>query len=130
MPLKVRPRGFSMGFFILSVVALLLYVAMAISVVTARGSDAADNGLTAAFAIGFSLALWTVLAILLSMARAYGVVPGWLMACLVVLVPVLAIGTCVAIGLYSENGGSIIAVPLALPLLVFLYAAWARFLAR
>ncbi|MCX7362048.1 MAG: hypothetical protein NTV97_09330 [Alphaproteobacteria bacterium] len=118
-----------MGFFVLSVVALLFFVAMAMSVMTARGSDAAGNGLTAAFAIGFSLALWTVLAILLSMARAYGVVPGWAMACLVVFVPILAIGTCVAIGLYSESGGSIIVVPLALPLLMYLYAVWARFLA-
>ena len=130
MPLKVRPRGFSMGFFVLSVVGLLFYAAMTMGIVTARGSDAAGNGLTAAFAIGFSLALWTVLAILLSMARAYGFVPGWLMACLVVLVPILAIGTCVGIGLYSEGGGSIIAVPLVLPLLTWFYAAWARFLAR
>jgi len=130
MPLKVRPRGFSMAFFVLSVMGLLLYVAMAMSVMTARGSDAAGNGLTAAFAIGFSLALWTVLAILLSLARAHGIVPGWFMACLAVLVPILAIGTCVGIGLYSEHGGSIKTVPLVLPLLMYLYAVWARFLAR
>ena len=130
MALKVRPRGFSMGFFVLSVMAALLYAAMVMNVLTARSSDAAGNGMAVAVGIFFCLALWVVLAILLSMARAHGIVPGWLMACLVVLVPILAIGTCVAIGLYSESGGSIIAVPLGLPLLVALYAAWARFLAR
>lgn len=119
-----------MGFFVLSVIAALLYAAMLMSVLTARSSDAAGNGLTVAVGIFFCIALWIVLAILLSMARAYGIVPGWLMACLAVLVPILAIGTCVAIGLYSESGGSIIAVPLVLPLLTWLYAAWARFLAR
>ena len=117
--------GFPYGFVAVLAIAVLLYAIVAMNVVGSRHSDAAGNGMAAAFAIVFAVVLWIALAVLLLLARK--AIPGWAMACLVVLVPLSAIGVAVAIGLYTESGGWLVVVPLLLPAALGLYAIWARF---
>ena len=117
--------GFPYGFVAVLALAALLYFVVALNVVGARQSDAAGNGLTAALAIVSALLLWVALAVLLLLARQ--AIPGWAMACLVVLMPLSAIAVAVAIGIHGDKGGWLAVVPLLLPVMVILYAGWARF---
>ncbi len=106
-------------------VTVFLYAVASMSIVYSRSSDLAGNGMSVAFAMVFTILLWIAVIVLLLIARSRGNVPGWAMACLVVLVPLSAI---VAIGLFSDSGNRLMmVVPLALPVLFAGYATWARF---
>jgi hypothetical protein len=119
--------GFAWGFTILLVLAVPLYAMAASSAAGSRASDAAGNGMAQAFGMIAVVLLWIVISIMLLIARKHGAIPGWAMACLVVLVPLSAIGVAVSIGIYSERGNWLIVVPVVAPLLLLLYATWARF---
>jgi hypothetical protein len=119
--------GFAWGFTILLVLAVPLYALAASSAAGSRASDAAGNGMAQAFGIAAVLLLWLVLSIMLVIARKHGAIPGWAMASLIVLVPLSAIGVAVSIGIYSDRGNWLIVVPVAAPLVLLLYATWARF---
>ena len=119
-------RGFPWGFALLMVLALPLYALMATSAAGSRASDAAGNGMAAAFGVFFLLALWIVLSIALLVARPHGAIPGWATASLIVLLPLSAIGIAISIGVWSDGGGWLIALPIATPLLLAVYATWAR----
>lgn len=118
--------GFPWGFTILMTVAALLYLLMAANILGARSSDAAGNGMAQAFCAILSVLLWIVLAIALLIARPHGAVPGWAMACLVVLVPLGALSVTIAIMLWGEKGGWLVVLPVGAPLLIALFAVWAR----
>jgi len=118
---------FPWAFTVLLVVALFLYAAMAQSAGSSRSSDAAGNGMAQAFGVIFAVLLWIVLAILLLIARRHGAIPGWAMACLVVLLPLSVFGVSLSIALWSERGGWLIYLVFATPMLLTLYATWARF---
>ena len=92
----------------------------------ARSSDPAGNGLAQGFAAILTVVLWIVLAIVLLIARSHGAIPGWATASLIVLVPLSAIGMCMAIAFWGDRGGWLIAIPVVTPLLLAFYAAWAR----
>jgi hypothetical protein len=119
--------GFSTGFVITLVVAALLYAVMALIVAGVRSSDAAGNGLSVAFGAFFTVALWIALVVLLALARVRGSMPGWGLAALIVLVPLSLIGCFVAVGRFSEGERWALAVVLALPVLLAIYAIWVRF---
>jgi len=124
------PAGrFPWAFSVLLVVALFLYAVMAQSAGTSRSSDAAGNGMAQAFGIVFAVLLWFVLAVLLLIARRHGAIPGWAMACLAVLVPFSLLGVALSIALWSERGGWLIWLVFAAPMLLTVYAVWARFAA-
>lgn len=119
--------GFPWGFTIVLVIASLLYLFSVAMVSGSRASDAAGNGMAVGFG-GFStVAMWIAIAVLLFMARSYGGIPGWSKAFLVVLVPLAAIAGAVSIGIYSERGGWLFWVPIVVPLVTMVYAAWARY---
>ena len=125
MPAATTSGGFPWGFSIVLVVTVFLYAVASMSIVYSRSSDLAGNGMSVAFAMVFTILLWIAVIVLLLIARSRGNVPGWAMACLVVLVPLSAI---VAIGLFSDSGNRLMmVVPLALPVLFVGYATWARF---
>ena len=117
--------GFPYGFVVALAIAAMLYLFMAMMLADARHGDAAGRGMAMGFGVVVAVLLWIVLAVLLLLARK--AIPGWAMACLVVLVPLSAIAAAVAIGLHSESGGLVVAVPYLLPPLVAFYAAWGRF---
>lgn len=117
--------GFPYGFVVALAIGAMLYLFMAMMLVDARHSDAAGRGMAMGFGVVVAVLLWIVLAVLLLLARK--AIPGWAIACLVVLVPLSAIATAVAIGLHSERGGLVVAVPFLLPPLLALYASWGRF---
>ena len=119
--------GFAWGVSILRVLAVPLYLLVVGGAGGARRSDAAGNGMSQAFGIIATVLLWMIVAVMLFVARKHGAIPGWAKACLFVLLPASAIGVAVAIGIYSERGGWLIAIPVLTPLVVLAYATWARF---
>lgn len=123
---ETASAGFPWGFILLMVLALLLCGIMAPMIASSRSSDAAGNGMAVGMGVFVGIALWIVLAIALLIARSHGAIPGWAMACLVVLVPLGAIGVSIAAGMWSDRGGWLIVWPLGAPLLVALFAIWAR----
>jgi hypothetical protein len=125
MPAQSASDGFPWGFTAVLVLALLLYAVMALLVVSARSSDAAGNGMTVAFAAIFGVAVWIVLLILLLMAR-HGM-PDWAIVCIFILLPLSAIAAATALGLFSSRGGWPKFIPVLLPIVFLLFAAWARF---
>ncbi len=132
MPAAAPSRRFPYGFVIVLVLAAFLYAAASINVVYSRSSDLAGNGMSVAFAMIFTIALWIAVVVLLLIARSRGNVPGWVMAGLVVLVPLSALAAIIAIGLFSDSGSGsrsrlMMAVPFALPVLFAGYATWERF---
>jgi hypothetical protein len=118
--------GFPWGFTILMVLAALLYLLMTANILGARSSDAAGNGMAQAFCAILSVLVWILLSIALLIARSHGAVPGWAMACLVVLVPLAALSVTVAIMFWGEKGGWLVVLPVGAPLLTALFAFWAR----
>jgi hypothetical protein len=125
MPAQTASDGFPWGFTVLLVLAVLLYAVMAMLVATARSSDAAGNGMTVAFAAIFGVAVWIVLLILLLMAR--GGMPDWATTCVFILLPLSAIAAAVGLGLFSSRGGWPKFIPILLPVVLLLFAIWARF---
>lgn len=119
--------GFPWGFTVILVVAGLFYLFSVIMMSGSRASDAAGNGMAVAFGIVSTVLMWIAIAVLLLMARHYGGIPGWSKAFIVVLVPLAAIAGAVSIGIYSERAGWLFAVPVVVPLMTMIYAAWARY---
>lgn len=126
MSTSTTSGGFPWGFTVLMVLALVLYLLLAATIATARSSDAAGNGMAQAFCAVLSVLLWILLAIALLIVRSHGAVPGWAMACLVVLVPLGALSVTIAIMLWGERGGWLVVLPVATPLLTALFVVWAR----
>jgi hypothetical protein len=120
-----RPRP-PVGTYVLLGVAALLYALMLANLVNTGSTDAAGRGLDRAFAGLAGLLLWVVLAVLLVVGGIKGHMP--LLAAIVaaILLPASAVAAFVAAELYEQQGGWPILVPALLPLVIALYALWAR----
>lgn len=128
MAAQTTSPGFPWGMTILLVLAALLYPAFLANLLDMRGNDAAGRGMALGFAAILGFILWLVIASLFAVAVFGGSMPGYAIAAALVFVPLSAIAAVSAAGLYNEDhGGWLIAVPLLLPLLLVLYALWARF---
>lgn len=119
--------GFPTGFVAVFLVTCLLFAITAATVADSRSSDAAGNALSDAFAAMFAGAMWIALAILLVMGAVGGTMVSWAPWTLFVLVPVAMVAFFFATGRFSEGDKSAMIVVIALPALLILYAAWARF---
>jgi hypothetical protein len=118
---------FPTGFVVVFCVTCLLFAITAETVADSRSSDAAGNALSDAFAAMVAGALWIALAVLLVMARVGGAMVRWAPPTLVVLVPAAAVAFFFAMGRFGEGDRSALVAVVALPLLLILYAGWARF---
>ncbi len=119
--------GFSTGFVVVLLVTCLLFVITAATISDSRSSDAAGNAMSGALAAMFAGALWIALAVLLVMAAAAGAMVSWAPWALFGLVPAALIAFFLAMGHFGEGDESALIVVMALPPLLMLYAAWARF---
>lgn len=112
---------------ILFVLAVLLYGPFIANILTARSSDAAGRGMSLGFAVIQGLVLWIVLASMFAVAILRGAMPSYATAAAIVFLPLSAIAAASAMGLYNDRYGDWLAVvPALLPLLLALYAFWAR----
>ncbi len=128
MTAQTTAPGFPWVMAILLALAAIIYLTFAANLLGARGSDAAGRGMAMGFAAIQGLVLWLVIGVLFAIAWFRGSMPGYAMAAAIVFVPLSAIAAASATGLYMERHGAwLIAVPLALPPLLALYASWARF---
>jgi hypothetical protein len=119
--------GFPWGMTILFVLAVLLYGPFITNILTARSSDAAGRGMSLGFAVIQGLVLWIVLASMFAVAILRGAMPSYATAAAIVFLPLSAIAAASAMGLYNDRYGDWLAVvPALLPLLLALYAFWAR----
>ena len=119
--------GFPTGFVVVFVVTCLLFAITAGTVADSRSSDAAGNALSDTFGAMFAGALWIALAVLLVMAAVGGAMVSWAPWALFVLVPAALVAFFLAMGRFGEGDKSALIVVIALPPLLILYAAWARF---
>ena len=120
--------GFPWGTTTLLVIAAFLYMAFLVNLFGLRGGDAMGRGLAMGFAAIIGLVLWLVLASLYAVAIFKGQMPSYAAAAAIVFLPLSAIAAASATGLYSDRHGDwLIAIPAILPLVLGLYAVWARF---
>lgn len=127
MAIQTTPHGFPWGTTILLVLAAFLYLAFLANLLDMRSSDAAGRGMALGLAAILGFILWLVIASLFAVAVFRGSMPGYAIAAALVFVPLSAIAAASAAGLYNERQGAwLIAVPLLLPLLLVIYALWAR----
>lgn len=119
--------NFPTGFIAVFCVTCFLFAITAATVADSRSSDAAGNAMSDAFAAMFAGALWIALAVLLVMARVGGAMVSWAPWALFALVPAALVAFFIAMGRFGEGDKSALAVVIALPALLILYAGWARF---
>jgi hypothetical protein len=119
--------GFPTGFVAVLVVTCLLFVITAETVANSRSSDAAGNAMSDTFAALLAGALWIALAVLLVMAAVGGRMVFWAPWALLVLAPAALVSFFLAMGRFGEGDRSAMIVVIALPALLILHAAWARF---
>jgi len=101
---------------------------MSMSAVTdLHGSDAAGNGLAAAYGVLASIAMWIAIAITLMGSAAMGNWPAWAPWAALVLVPACAVADFVAIDLLEDKFYTSqwpLIVPAAAPVLLLAFAIW------
>jgi hypothetical protein len=119
--------GFPVGFVAVFLVTCLLFAITVATVADSRSSDAAGNALSDAYAAIFAGALWIALTVLLVMGAAGGRMVSWAPWALFVLVPMAVVASFLAMGRFGQGDRSALIVVVALPALLILYAAWARF---
>lgn len=121
-----RPRrSLPFGTLLLFTLACVLYVAMLANIrFSSGGGDAAMGD---AFALLFlTFGLWIALALLLIVGAVMGKMPRWTAIAAIFLLPLSGVATFVAIDMCSRHIASAIIFPISLPLLIALYAGWAR----
>lgn len=112
----------------LGILALILYVGAVSLLSDMAGSDPAGNAYSQAYAAIALIALWVLLAIILTIALAKGAA-GWpVVAAALILVPASAIVSLFAMGLLTNPNQTPylwpIVIPAGLPLLVLGFAFW------
>jgi hypothetical protein len=113
------------GTYLVLALAFGLYVAMLLNVQVPAGGGEAR--IANAYQVLFlTLWLWIALAVLLVMCGVMGGMPRWAAVAAVLLHPLSGVAAVVAIDMAERHGWAII-FPIALPLLITLYAMWARF---
>src|SRR3954469_22630015 len=122
MPLR---RDLPIGLILLLAPACAAYLAMLANAARPMrgGEGAMADALEALFV---TLGLWIVLSLLVAAAGIMGAMPRSAGGLAVVLVPLSGVATVVAIDMCSRRIGWAIVFPAVLPLLIALYAVWAR----
>ena len=126
MATELQPRKiWPIGTILLFALTGVLYVAMLTTIsFSAGGGEAAfSQAIAALFAV---IGLWVLLALLLFAGAILGKMPRWSAAAAVIFVPVSGVAMFVAIDMCSRHIAWAVIVPIMLPLLIALYAAWAR----
>jgi hypothetical protein len=119
-----RPKP--LGTILLLFLAAFLYALMMANLIDASRTDAAGRGLNLAFAALVGAVLWIVLAVLLIVAAVRGSMPGAAKIAAGFLLPLSAVAAFMSVEFDSGRGGMSILVPVLLPVLIALYALWAR----
>lgn len=120
-------KGFPVAFTIDLLVTLLLYAVAVSAIADSRSSDAAGNALSSAFGAIFAGAMWIGIAVLLLMARLQGAMSLLSFLALLVLGPAALVAFYMAMERFGTGDKSALVLVIALPLLLILYAVWARF---
>ncbi|MFI5033167.1 MAG: hypothetical protein ACHQPH_20935 [Reyranellales bacterium] len=119
--------GFPTGFVAVFLVTCLLFAITVATVADSRSSDAAGNAMSDTYAAMSAGALWIALAVLLVMAAVAGRMVSWAQWALFGLVPAAVVASFLAMGRFGQGDKSALIVVVALPALLILHAAWARF---
>jgi hypothetical protein len=120
-----RDGSLPFGTAVLLVLAALLYCTMLGSLIGFPEAGVAGGGAALAFAAISGVALWLVLALLMTIAAIVGRMTPILRAAAAGLLPLSAIAASVAIDLYGGRGNAwALAVPVLLPPMIAAYAMW------
>jgi hypothetical protein len=120
------PRSVPIGAILLLAIAGFLYLGLIYNIAAQGGIGPEDSLGQAILCLFLTILLWLVLAILLLVGGVMGEMPGPAPIVAAVLTPVSGIAAFTAIDLYSRHGEWAITVIALLPLLIALYAMWAR----
>lgn len=114
---------------VLLLAAVLLWLALIATSATLNSSDPAGNALSSAYGAFIALGLWAVLALMLIIAGAKGVMPLGSRLAALVLVPASCAATLAAMNLMSGHPGLKwpLALPILAPPLILAYAIWSYF---
>jgi hypothetical protein len=114
------------GTIALFAIVCALYVAMlsTISFSTGVGEASFGQAIASLFA---TVGLWIALALLLIAAGVMGAMPRWAAFVAVFLLPLSGVAAVTAIDMCSRHIKWAIVFPILLPLLIAIYALWARF---
>src|ERR1043165_9421647 len=123
---SAQPRGFPVGILIMLVIAAALYVAMLSTITFSTGPGDASFGQAIASLMA-TAGLWIALSVLLVIGAMMGEMPRWARFAAVFLVPFSGAATFTAIDMCSRHIKWAIVFPVVLPLLIAVYAMWARF---
>jgi len=126
MTTQAQQRSVPFGTLLLLAVACGFYVAMLGSTSFSTGVGDASFGQAIA-SLFFTAGLWIALAALLIAAGVMGEMPRWVAFVAVFLLPLAGVATVTAIDMCSRHIKLAILFPVVLPLLVAVYALWARF---
>jgi hypothetical protein len=122
----LRPeRSIPFGTIVVLAITCVLYVAMLGSISFSAGGGDASFGKAIA-SLFFTIGVWISLAVLLAVGGVMGAMPRWSAMVAVVLVPLAGVATFTAIDMCSRHIKWAVVFPVSLPLLVALYAIWAR----
>jgi hypothetical protein len=118
-------RSFPFGTILLLAIAGALYIAvLGTTSFSSGGGDAAFGRAMAS--LFFTAALWIALALLVVVGSAMGAMPRWAGVAATFLLPLSGVATFVAIDMCSRHIKWAIVFPVVLPLLIAVYALWAR----
>ena len=126
MTAETQQRSIPFGTILLLAVACGFSVMMLGSTSFSTGVGDASFGQAMA-SLFFTAGLWIALAVLLIAAGVIGEMPRWVRFIAVFLLPLAAVATVTAIDMCSRHIKWAIVFPIVLPLLIALYAVWARF---
>jgi hypothetical protein len=113
---------------VLSIVILLLWGLQLATIASLGRSDAAGNGLAAAYAAILTIVLWALLMVLTVLAAARGAAPRPLVIAALVIVPVSGFVASAAAGLLTQPNVAPFLWPIVIPALVPpLIVAWGLF---
>jgi len=114
------------GAIVVLTIAALSYLGMAACLSDLHGSDAAGNGITAAFAVLFGIGVWVWLGILLLIAGVKGNLPFWAGIAVAILLPASAVTSAIGLDMETPQNPWLLIEPFALPPLIAAYALYAR----
>ncbi len=125
-PSPSPPPSAPVGAIVVLVLAALAYTAMAAALGDLHGSDAAGNGITAAFAVLFGIVVWVWLGVLVLIAGVKGNMPFWMGIAMAILLPASAVTSAIGLDMETAANPWPLIEPFALPPLVAAYALYAR----
>lgn len=125
-PSTPPPPAAPVGAIVVLVLAALAYAAMAACLGDLHGSDAAGNGITAAFAALFGIFVWLWLGVLLLIAGIKGNMPFWAGIALAIILPASAIAAAIALEMEGPGNPWPLIEPFALPPVIAIYGLYAR----